>query len=97
MLERHGIRKYFKEIITKDDVKEAKPDPEGLLLCLKKLNIKKSEAFFVGDMTIDILMGRSVGVQTAIITGFSWNTIEDLQTHKPDHLLEKPQDIMTLL
>ncbi|MBS3138502.1 HAD family hydrolase [Candidatus Woesearchaeota archaeon] len=93
-LKRHDMLNYFSTIITKDDVERSKPDPEGMHLCLKRLDIRKDEALFVGDMTMDIEMGRSSGVKTAIISSFSWNTIEDLKQFKPDVLLEKPQDIL---
>ena|SRR3989344_10448 len=94
VLSKHDMMKYFSVIVTKDDVQRAKPHPEGMHLCLKKLNLKESEAIFVGDMTMDIEMGRSSGVKTAIVSSFSWNTLEDLKQFKPDVLLEKPQDIL---
>ncbi|HLC19355.1 MAG TPA: HAD family hydrolase, partial [Candidatus Nanoarchaeia archaeon] len=94
VLKKHDIVNYFSVIVTKDDVQQSKPHPEGMHLCLKKLNLKESEAIFVGDMTMDIEMGRSSGVKTAIVSSFSWNTLEDLKQFKPDVLLEKPQDIL---
>jgi len=38
MLEDSGLADYFDVIVTADDVEKGKPDPEGYLLALKKLN-----------------------------------------------------------
>ena len=40
MLSLHGIRDFFEAIISRESVKKLKPDPEGILLALKKLNEK---------------------------------------------------------
>lgn len=97
MLKKHDIQKYFTHIIAREDVQHAKPDPEGLLLCIKKLNIKPQEALFIGDMTIDIDMGRAAGVKTAILFPFSWNSVEDLKKRNPDILIEKTEHITKAL
>ena len=63
-------------IIGGDDVKNEKPDPEGLLTAIQKLNVSKNQALYVGDSIVDansiplmffyiiqaILISRSVGV-----------------------------------
>src|SRR3989344_4209640 len=96
-LKKNNLHHYFQHIIGADDVSEGKPSPEGMLLCLKKLNIAPDEALYVGDMIIDILVGRSANVNTAILTSHSWNALADLKAHNPDVLLEKPEHIMQVL
>ena len=93
MLQHHDIEQYFSQVVTRDDVQNPKPHPEGLLACLRRLNIKPQETIFIGDMTIDIDMGHAAGVQTAILYPFSWNSMEDLKERNPDMLIEKPEDI----
>lgn len=39
----HGIRDFFEVTVTREDVKKLKPDPEGIILALKRLN----EQFFL--------------------------------------------------
>ena len=45
------LKKYkiFKAIITPDNVRKGKPNPEGLLKILKKLKVKKMNTLYVGD------------------------------------------------
>lgn len=49
MLNKTGILKYFDLIITNQDVIKPKPDPEGYLLILKKLNIPFKNTIIVED------------------------------------------------
>ncbi len=45
-----GIEKFFEVIIIAGESGlPAKPDPKPFLLCLKKMNLKPSEAVYVGD------------------------------------------------
>lgn len=44
-----GIRKYFDVILSIDNIKKLKPDPEIYLLAAKKLNIKPSESLVIED------------------------------------------------
>lgn len=55
-------------IIGADDVTKAKPDPEPVLLTLRKLDFDASETLVVGDMPFDILMGRGAGTKTCGVT-----------------------------
>lgn len=57
-LERFKMKIYFPVLITMEDVPfhRAKPDPLGILLALKKLQI--NEAFYVGDTVDDIRAAR---------------------------------------
>ena len=71
ILVRHlGIKKYFDVILCADKAKSYKPAPGILLSIMKKLKILPSEAFYVGDMTVDILAGKNALLKTiAVLTG----------------------------
>jgi len=51
MLLTHGISDFFDVVVTREDVKRLKPDPEGILVALKKLAAQ--DFFFVGDLVHD--------------------------------------------
>ena len=51
-LKLHNIRKYFKKIITVDDVKKKKPNPEGIRKIIKAVKPKKT--YYVGDSIDDL-------------------------------------------
>ena len=53
-------REFFTSIVTADDVKKGKPDPEGLLKVLK--GRPKESAIYVGDNVDDALAAKSAGV-----------------------------------
>jgi len=53
----HGLKRYFDVVITREDVKKLKPDPEGVLLAVKKLGAKSF--FMVGDLVHDALAAKS--------------------------------------
>lgn len=61
-LKRFGINKYFNAVVVKEDVKEGKPGPEGLLKIIKKLNVKGSEVVYVGDNLADLRAADNAGI-----------------------------------
>lgn len=77
----------FDVIITGDDVIKPKPDPEGLLKALSLLEVKNSEAIYIGDSDADIV----AGVQADVFTiGVQW--LPEYQTpafsEQPDLILK---------
>ena len=61
MLEKTGILKYFDVIITNQDVTKSKPDPEGYLLCMQKLQIDKNNCLIVEDSENGIKAAKASG------------------------------------
>ncbi len=61
-LKRFKINKYFKIVVPKEGVKESKPNPEGLLKIIKKLNLKNEETIYVGDNLADLRTAKNAGV-----------------------------------
>ena len=63
-----GIEQYISYVLGAEDVTKPKPDPEPVLKTLEAMNIPASEALVVGDMPVDILMGRNAGTRTCGVT-----------------------------
>lgn len=58
------------EIVGGEDVKAHKPNPEGLLLMIDKLEVSKGETLYVGDSYIDAETAQNAGVDFAgVLTG----------------------------
>ena len=55
--------KNIKIIICPDHVKNSKPDPEGILLACKKLNVRPEETIYLGDHPNDLKAGLSAGTK----------------------------------
>ena len=66
--EANGLMPYFKLILGADDVVHAKPNPEPVLKTLSILNVDPEEAIVVGDMPVDIAMGRGAHCRTVGVT-----------------------------
>jgi len=69
-LEQAGLLGVFDEIVTAADVRQRKPHPEGILLCLERMGVSPHEAVYVGDTVADIRAGQAAGLFTVgVLTG----------------------------
>lgn len=64
----NGITQYFDLILGADDVTHAKPNPEPVLTTLERLNEDSENTLVVGDMPVDIAMGKGAGCRTVGVT-----------------------------
>lgn len=62
------INEYFQSIVGGEDVKNGKPAPDPVNLILDSQGWDKKETLVVGDMNVDILMGKKAGTSTCGIT-----------------------------
>ncbi|MDF1547566.1 MAG: HAD-IA family hydrolase [Bacteroidales bacterium] len=70
VLKRDGLSPYFDIIVGGDDVKNHKPNPEGLLLAINKLNVEKNEVLYIGDSMVDAEAAKLGEVDfVAVLTG----------------------------
>ena len=65
MFAKHGLSEYFDVVVTRNDVAELKPNPQGILLALKRLGDRAE--FFVGDTIIDLEAAKSAGIKSIIV------------------------------
>ena len=65
VLEKFKIKNYFKSIVCMEDVKEGKPNPEGLLKILKRLEVKAGDVVYVGDNLADL--GAAKGAEVDFV------------------------------
>lgn len=68
ILEKFGVSHLIDVIVGCEDVKNVKPDPDGLLLALSKLAISKDSALFVGDSVIDAKAACGAGIDFIAVT-----------------------------
>ncbi|THE14090.1 pyrophosphatase PpaX [Bacillus timonensis] len=90
------LDQFFDVVVTLDDVKNPKPDPEPVLLALKLLDSTPEEAIMVGDNYQDIVAGQKAGTKTA---GVAWSHKgkDFLLEYKPDFMLEKMSDLLDIV
>jgi phosphoglycolate phosphatase len=70
ILRRENLLDFFEVIIGGEDVSTLKPNPFGLLLAVKKLNLQSSEVIYVGDSIIDGETAKRGGISfIAVLSG----------------------------
>jgi beta-phosphoglucomutase len=66
-LETLGIRQYFKDVITSDDVKKSKPDPEIFQKIVLQYNIKPVNAIVIEDAEAGIRAAQAADIDVVCI------------------------------
>jgi pyrophosphatase PpaX len=66
VLEARGVAGLLDLVLTVEDVRRYKPDPEVLFKALGLLGASAADALLVGDSDKDIQAGRAAGVATAL-------------------------------
>jgi HAD superfamily hydrolase (TIGR01509 family) len=61
-LERLGLTDYFSCLVTRDDVKTVKPDPELYLLALERMGLMAHEAIALEDSPNGVTAARKAGL-----------------------------------
>jgi len=87
---------FFDVVVTLDDVKNPKPDPEPIELALKLIGSSAEETIMVGDNSHDILAGKNAGTKTA---GVAWalKGRDYLEQYGPDYMLENMRDLLSIV
>jgi pyrophosphatase PpaX len=90
------VEGVFDVVIGMDDVEKTKPDPEPVLLALKRLDADREEALMIGDNYHDIVGGQNAGVHTAAV---AWSAKGEafLQKYNPDYMLHHISDLLAIV
>jgi len=95
-LEKFGLAKYFKYVITALDTHHPKPSPEALIKCANQLGIQTCECAVVGDSVADIKAGKTTGAKTVgVLSGIF--SRRELEMEKPDLILESVNQLPDFL
>jgi len=60
------LRKYFDVIVSFEDYTKPKPNPESLLVALKRLKMSSDEAVYIGDSESDIKAAKAANMKVII-------------------------------
>jgi HAD superfamily hydrolase (TIGR01509 family) len=94
------IEKYFDILMTHDDVKNKKPDPEIFLAVCDKLEVGNHEVIIVGDSDVDIIAANKMNAKSVLFYPKSHEKIyklDDLKKLKPYRIIKNNSDIIELL
>ena len=67
-LEEMGLEPFITYVLGANSVTHAKPHPEPVLKTMADLGYEPGETLVVGDMPVDILMGKGAGARTCGVT-----------------------------
>ncbi len=90
----NGNLGIFDFTITGDEARP-KPNPDQLLACMEKLNVKADETCLVCDMTQDIMAAKAAGLKKVIAVSYGFHGREALSG--ADVIVNSPQEILRLL
>lgn len=93
LVDQHFPGNFFNIIVGGEDVKAAKPSPEGLLLAIKELHITKAETLYIGDSTIDAATAKAAGVNFAGVT-HGVTTAEELSKYPHWKIMSSLEELL---
>ena len=94
-----GIDHYVDEIVTMEDVKKHKPDPESIEKILDKFGAEPDEAIMIGDTKFDIGCANRAGVDSVLV-GWSHYVDEEAMAEEgyvPTYKIRHPMELMDLI
>jgi N-acetyl-D-muramate 6-phosphate phosphatase len=90
------IDHLFAEVLGPNDVEKPKPDPEMIEIIMMRIGLSQEEIVYVGDMPLDVEVGRRAGVAVyAVPTGSASRS--QLLDAGPDRMLQRFADLLTYL
>ncbi|MCC8376617.1 MULTISPECIES: HAD family hydrolase [Photorhabdus] len=93
LLEKTNLTRYFRSVITTDDVVRPKPFEEGLIKTIEELKGSNERSLYIGDTSTDIEISNKLNVSSVLV---SWNRgllpsrekIKTIIINDPDDLFE---------
>lgn len=85
-IERYKLQGFFDAIITADEVRKLKPDPEALILCAKKLRVKLKDCVYIGDSRGDIIAAKRADMISIAVT-WGYHDVLLLKKAKPTYIV----------
>ncbi len=92
-IDKMQIGNFIEMVVAADEVTRHKPDPESVNIILSALGVPASAAVVVGDMPVDIAMGRAAGAHTCAVT-YGNATSEELSAAGAELLIEDMAELM---
>jgi HAD superfamily hydrolase (TIGR01549 family) len=93
----HGLIDMFDVLVTGEDVKAHKPDPEGIDIALKALGVPKNRALMLGDSDKDLRAARNAGIDSLLFypdKHVIFHKKEELQSYGPKYVISTWQELI---
>jgi HAD superfamily hydrolase (TIGR01509 family) len=92
----HALSHYFIAIITREDGFLPKPAPDGILECLRRMEVSSDHAIIIGDSPLDIRAGKTAGSLTiGVLSGIGSQA--QLEAEAPTAIIKHVSQLLSLL
>lgn len=90
-----NLDQYFDSIVAFDDVKNPKPDPEGILKHLAYFNCNRDEVIYIGDQKTDGIAAENASILSVLIDWHKNKTIDYMRLF--DHVAYSIEDVIRII
>jgi len=90
------VRKYFNVVITFDEVKKTKPDPEIFLKCAMKLKCQPERCLVLEDSIFGVVAAKKANMKCIAIPSGAYSK-EELEKEEPDLIVNSINEKQKIL
>lgn len=83
-------------IITPEDTKKHKPEPDPIYKACEILEVSPTEALMIGDSHYDILCGKNAGCKTCIVK-YTVLPLDKIMQHEPEFAIDELKEIINIV
>ena len=94
-LSKLGLADFFDVALSRNDVLNLKPYPDGLNFAIERLGVSKDKSIFLGDSLDDINAARNAGIRVMIIRDGE-NITADILAAKPDQVVGSYEELLRI-
>jgi pyrophosphatase PpaX len=96
-LKKFGIFEAFDTVVTVEDTKNNKPDPEPVLLALSRLGKSANRAIMIGDTKHDIECAKNAGVLSVLVSWTMAVSENERESVCSDYVLNNSAEFIDIL
>lgn len=100
VMRKHEVEDLFDLIVTSEDVKTHKPDPEGINFAIAHLDVDKTKTVMLGDSDKDLQAAKNAGIDSILFYPEAHEVLldlNDLLMHEPKHTLKAWRELIDQL
>jgi pyrophosphatase PpaX len=92
-----GLDRSFDVLVTAEDTRRHKPDPEPLELALRRLDAEPHQAAYVGDSPFDVRAAKAAGIHAVAVGWGGIHGRDALLAEEPDVYVETAEELLGAL
>ena len=92
-LKKLGLEDFFEVALSRNDVLNLKPSPDGINLALERMGVSRDSSIFIGDSLDDVNAARNAGLRVIIISEGE-NLKEEILAAKPYYVIQAYEELL---